>query len=116
MYDLREDRIGHPYRDIEYQAKLADAALHFFNRLKQIVPSQLWIDTFKVFTSQISVDEFKSKVREAYNNKKITAQQLETIMNINSDLLVNDSFASWQNIDPEKYRNALRELYIEAGL
>lgn len=115
----------HEYKDIEYQTRLADAVWAFQQAVQTIPDRDSKILFFKVFTSQISQDQFSNEINEKIRNKKrqlgkseLTEAELNSIMPnliiFNQNYKIeNSTFRQWKELAPEKYKNALKVIYLE---
>lgn len=115
----------HEYKDVEYQTRLADAVWAFQQAVQTIPDRDSKILFFKAFTSQISQDQFSNEINEKIRNKKrqlgkseLTEAELNSIMPnliiFNQNYKIeNSTFRQWKELAPEKYKNALKVIYLE---
>lgn len=125
IIDKSNYRSKHEYKDIEYQTRLADAVWAFQQAVQTIPDRDNRILFFKAYTSQISMNQFENEIIEKINNKKrqlgkdyLNESDLNSIMpNLivenNNYRIENSTFRMWKELAPEKYKNALKVIYLE---
>lgn len=102
--------ISYSQRDIEYYALLRDLSTYEYPRIKKIIPTVLHRDLFSTFIGEQSIGKFLFKAGEAKNKNLISEYELENIFEI-SDMLQNPYFIEWKKVNPEKWKNAVKEFY-----
>lgn len=88
-------RLDHPLRDIEFEPRLGDEKRYFINRVEGKIQPEDYKIAFKMWTSQ-QVDPAEREAFEGKYGQKIYSREF---------------FRKLKNNQPEKYREAVKELY-----